>query len=103
MMKLTVLYGPPTDTAAFDQHYDDVHAPLAKKIPGLTRFEAGKVSTADGSDSPYYLMAQLWFEDMASFGTAMGSEEGAAAAADIANFASGGVTTLISEVEASDL
>jgi len=99
MMKLTVLYGPPTDTAAFDQHYHDVHAPLAEKIPGLKRFEAGKVSTADGSDSPYYLMAQLWFDDMASFGAGMGSPEGAATAADVATFASGGATMLIGEVE----
>ena len=99
MMKLTVLYGPPTDTAAFDQHYQDVHAPLAQKIPGLTRFEAGKVTTLDGSDPPYYLMAQLWFEDMASFGAGMGSPEGAAAAADVPTFASGGATMLLIEVE----
>ena len=99
MMKLTVLYGPPTDTAAFDQHYQEVHVPLAQKIPGVTRFEAGKVSTPDGSDSPYYLMAQLWFEDMDAFGAAMGSPEGAAAGADIGNFATGGATTLITEVE----
>ena len=98
-MKLTVLYGPPTDTAAFDQHYHDVHVPLAQKIPGVTRFEAGKVSTVDGSDAPYYLMAQLWFEDMAAFGTSMGSPEGAAAAADMANLSSGGVTTLVTEIE----
>lgn len=98
-MKLTVLYGPPTDTAAFDQHYNDVHVPLAQKIPGVTRLEAGKVSTVDGSDSPYYLMAQLWFEDMASFGAGMGSPEGTAAAADVATFASGGATMLISEID----
>lgn len=99
MTKLTVLYGPPTDIAAFDQHYRDVHAPLAEKIPGVTRFEAGKVTTVDGSDSPYYLMAQLWFDDMEAFGAGMGSPEGAAAAADVATFASGGATMLLTEVE----
>ena len=99
MIKLTVLYGPPTDASAFDAHYRDVHAPLAKKIPGLTRFEAGTVSTLDGSEPPYHLMAQLWFDDMTSFGAGMGSPEGQAAAADIGTFASGGVTTLLTEVE----
>ncbi len=99
MTKLTVLYGPPTDIAAFDQHYRDVHAPLAEKIPGVTRFEAGKVTTVDGSDSPYYLMAQLWFDNMEAFGAGMGSPEGAAAAADVATFASGGATMLLTEVE----
>lgn len=99
MMKLTVLYGRPTDTAAFDEHYASVHAPLAKKIPGLTRFEAGKVATLDGSEAPHYLMAQLWFEDMSAFGAGMGSPEGAAAVADVENFASGGVTMLTTEIE----
>ena len=98
MIKLTVLYGPPTDTSAFDAHYRDVHAPLAKKIPGLTRFEAGTVTTLDGSEPPYHLMAQLWFDDMTSFGAGMGSPEGQAAAADICNLPAP-VTTLLTEVE----
>ena len=99
MMKLTVLYGQPTDTTAFDEHYQNVHAPLAKKIPGIDRFEAGKVATLDGSEAPYYLMAQLWFEDMAAFGAGMGSPEGAAAAADVETFASGGATMVITEID----
>ncbi len=99
MIKLTVLYGPPTDAPAFDEHYQNVHAPLARKIPGLARFEAGTVSTLDGSDPPYHLMAQLWFDDMDAFAAGMGSPEGAAAAADIENLASGGVTSLMSEVD----
>lgn len=98
MMKLTVLYGQPTDTAAFDEHYASVHTPLAKKIPGVARFEAGKVATLDDSEAPYYMMAQLWFDDMAAFGASMGSPEGAAAAADVETFASGGATMLITEI-----
>jgi uncharacterized protein (TIGR02118 family) len=42
MIKLVVAYGPPEDPAAFDEHYASTHAPLAQKIPGLRRFEAGK-------------------------------------------------------------
>ena len=71
MVKLTVLYGHPTDTDAFDGHYADTHAPLAERIPKLERFEAGRVSTPDGSEPPY----------------------------DIPNFATGGVTVFSSEVE----
>lgn len=97
MIKLTVLYGKPTDPAAFDEHYRSVHAPLAEKIPGLVRFEAGTVGTLDGSEAPYHLMAQLWFDDMAAFSAGMGSPEGAAAAADVERFATGGATMLISE------
>jgi uncharacterized protein (TIGR02118 family) len=99
MIKLTVLYGKPTDLAEFDEHYKNVHAPLARKIPGLTRFEAGTVTTLDGSEPPYHLMAQLWFDDMDTFGAGMGSPEGAAAAADVATFATGGATMLLTEVD----
>ena len=99
MMKLTVLYGPPTDPAAFDQYFRDVHAPLAKAIPRLERFEAGTVTTLDGSESPYHWMAQIWFEDTAAFSAGIGSPKGQAAAADIAAFATGGATMLLTEVE----
>lgn len=98
MMKLTVLYGAPTDESAFDSHYETVHAPLVRKIPGLQRFEYGKPGTLDGSPSPHYLMADLWFDDMAAFGTAMGSPEGQETAGDIENFASGGATMLVTEI-----
>lgn len=99
MMKLTVLYGAPDDEAAFDAHYESVHAPLARAIPGLQRFEHGKPSTLDGSPSPYYLMAELWFDDMAAFGEAMGSPKGQETAGDVANFATGGATMLITEIQ----
>lgn len=99
MIKLTVLYHPPADPASFDRHYREVHAPLARQIPGVMRFEAGLVTTLDGSTAPYHLMAQLWFDDMASFATGMGSPEGRAASADLASFATAGATTLLTEVE----
>lgn len=30
--KLLVLYGPPEDATAFANHYEQVHAPLARKV-----------------------------------------------------------------------
>jgi uncharacterized protein (TIGR02118 family) len=99
MVKLIVAYGHPEDPAAFDQHYAETHRPLAQKIPGLRRFEAGKVlGTADGSPPPYYFIAELWFETPDELQAAMGSPEGQAAAADVGTFASGGATLMIAEV-----
>jgi len=99
MVKLVVAYGPPADPAAFDQHYAETHAPLAQKIPNLRRFEAGKVlGTADGSASPYYFLAELWFESPEELQASLQSPEGQAAAADVATFASGGATLMIAEV-----
>jgi uncharacterized protein (TIGR02118 family) len=99
MVKLVVCYGTPEDPAAFDTHYSSTHAPLAQKIPNLRRFEAGKVlGTPDGSPAPYYLLAELSFDDAEALQAAMGSPEGQAAANDVPTFATGGATMMIAEV-----
>ncbi len=99
MVKLVVAYGPPEDTAAFDQHYAETHAPLAQKIPNMRRFEAGRVlGTPDGSPAPFYFIAELWFDDAEQLQNAMGSPEGQAASADVGTFATGGATLMVAEV-----
>jgi uncharacterized protein (TIGR02118 family) len=96
--KLVVLYGPPQDPAAFDAHYTQTHAPLAEKIPGLRRFDHGRVlGSADGSDAPYYYLAELYFDDADALAGALGSSEGQATGGDVANFATGGATLMIVE------
>jgi uncharacterized protein (TIGR02118 family) len=98
MVKLVVSYGTPEDPSAFEQHYASTHVPLVHKMPNLRRFEAGKVlGTPDGSPAPYYYMAELWFDSAQELEAAMGSAEGQAAGADVANFASGGATLMIAE------
>ncbi len=98
MTTLTVLYGVPSDTDAFDEHYRSVHAPLARKMPGLQHLSASKVvATPDGSAPAYYLVATLRFADQEAFSAALASPEGQATAADVANFATGGATLLIGE------
>ncbi|WP_218600447.1 EthD family reductase, partial [Pseudonocardia oceani] len=38
LYQLTALYNHPEDPAAFDKHYTEVHAEIAKKIPGVLRY-----------------------------------------------------------------
>jgi len=98
MVKLVVAYGQPEDPAAFDEHYVRTHAPLAQTIPGLRRFEAGKVlGTPDGTAAPFYFIAELSFDNADDLQTAMGTAEGQAAAADVSSFATGGATMMIAE------
>ncbi|MGH7728639.1 MAG: EthD family reductase [Vulcanimicrobiaceae bacterium] len=96
---LIALYGQPTDKAAFDAHYVPKHVPLAKKIPGLRSYAIsnGPVTGPDGSPAPYYLVADLRFDSRSALQTALGSPEAAAAVADVATFASGGITLLTYE------
>ncbi len=96
MAKLVVLYKQPMDPAAFDRYYLATHIPLAKKIPGLLRYEIsdGAVASPAGA-SPYHLVATLEFASMGALQQGLGSAEGQAAAGDVGNFATGGVEMLI--------
>jgi uncharacterized protein (TIGR02118 family) len=89
--RLVVVYKTPKDTNAFDRHYFETHVPLAKKIPGLRKYEVstGPVVSPAGP-SGVHLMAILQFDDAAAIQRAFASLEGQAAAADVQTFASGG-------------
>ena len=95
MHVLTVCYGHPTDPAAFDAHYTNTHAPLAEKIPGMSSFTYRHTASLDGSQPPYYLIAELSFPSQEALGASQGTPEAQAAAADVPNFATGGVTIFI--------
>ena len=96
MAQLLVLYKTPRDAAAFDKYYADKHAPLAKKIPGLRKYEVSKgpVVTPAGP-SGYHLVATLTFDSLAAIQSAFASAEGQAAGADVQNFATGGADMLM--------
>ena len=93
--RLLVLYGHPTDPAAFDQYYASTHTPLAKKIPGLRSFttSSGGTRSPDGK-GPYHVVAELDFDSLADLQKGFASPEGEAAGADVAKFATGGATLL---------
>lgn len=99
MVKLTVLYKKSADPQAFDRHYMEVHAPLAAKMPGLKRFEIAKVTGAPGGESPYHLIAELYFDDVNAMNAAMSSAEGKAAAKDVGTFAKDIVQMMFCQVE----
>jgi uncharacterized protein (TIGR02118 family) len=99
-VKVVVLYTPPADPAGFDDHYLNVHMPLAAKVPGLQRAETSKIAmAADGGEATYYRMAELYFLDMDALGAGMGSPEGAATNADFQAIAPEGSRIFIAAVD----
>jgi uncharacterized protein (TIGR02118 family) len=100
MASVLALYNRPQDPAAFDDYYRSTHTPIARKIPGLRalRISHGAINAAAGT-SPYYLVAELMFDSMAAIQAGLASPEGQATAADLQNFADGGVTLLMYETE----
>ncbi len=96
MPQIVVMYKTPKDKAAFDKHYFGTHIPLAKKIPGLTKYEVshGPVATPEGP-SDIHLVAILHFETMAAMQNLSSTPEGKAASADVQNLGSNGAQIII--------
>jgi uncharacterized protein (TIGR02118 family) len=98
MAKVFAIYKKPADAKAFDDYYYGTHVPLAKKIPGLRRYEVtqGPVMTPQG-EAGLHLVATLTFDSMAAIQQALGSPEGMATANDLPNFAQAGVDLLFAD------
>ncbi len=91
MYRLTVLYRPPADPGHFRDYYVGTHLPLAAKLPGLVRMQYSLDVAAPGGTSPYFAVFHGDFESAEAMAVAMASDEGKAVAADVANYATGGV------------
>lgn len=97
MVKLVALYKKPENTEEFDRNYFETHLPLANKMPGLRKAEVSKILGAPQGESEYYLIAELYFDDMDALKTAMSSDEGKAAAKNLMGFAKGLVSMMFAE------
>jgi len=85
---MVVIYPMPKDVEAFDRHYFETHVPLARKIPGLRKYEMsdGPVVTPLGGPD-IHRIGTLHFDDLAAIKSAFASAEGQAAGADRRLFA----------------
>lgn len=92
--RLLVLYRPPADPAQFRDHYARVHLPLVQALPGLRASRHSYDVEGVGEASPFFCVFEAEFDDAAALAAAMRSPEGAAVAADVPNYATGGVQIL---------
>lgn len=83
MARMVVIYSTPKDPHAFDEHYFSVHVPLAKRLPGLRRYEVSRrpIFTPANDPAPY-LVGILHFDDLTALRAAFATPEGQACAAD---------------------
>jgi len=83
MARMVVIYRTPKDPEAFDAHYRDVHIPMAKRLPGLRRYEVSRRPiVTPAADPEPYLIAMLHFDDLEAIRRAFATPEGQACAAD---------------------
>ncbi len=87
MFKLIAIYKAPENIESFEEHYKNVHTPLALKIPKMKELRINKISGGPRGKSELHMIAELCFDNKEDFKEAMGSEENMAAGKDLMSFA----------------
>ena len=90
MHRMTILYGQPTDAAAFRDYYYASHIPIARRMKGLTGWNLSWLAPG----STYILIAEIYAESAESMKQILDSPEGLEARADLKNFVTGTVEFL---------
>jgi len=101
MHKVLALYPPPKDPVHFKRYYEETHLPLAQQLPGLLSSRHTFTMEGVGSPSPYFCIWEGEFQDAKAMAASMESPLGQKVAADIANYATGGVTIVHFDVASS--
>jgi uncharacterized protein (TIGR02118 family) len=99
VVKLIALYRKPSDVAAFERHYREIHAPLAKKMPGMQKMEVSHVTGSPGGEPMFYLVTEMYFDNKASMMAALSSPEGRAAGKDVMSFAGDLIHMMFAQVD----
>lgn len=94
MVKVVVLYKQPEDSEAFDKYYYSTHIPLVEKVSGLVKTEISKFTSGVGGPAPYYLMAELYFNNEEEMNQALATPEARAMSKDVRNFAKPDAVTM---------
>jgi uncharacterized protein (TIGR02118 family) len=101
VVRFLAFYPQPADLVAFEQHYFDVHVPLAKKLPGLRRYTVSRGAMTIRGAETCHLIAELDWDDMDSLRRDFSSELGKAAARDVDELAKlcPGIQTVVFELD----
>jgi len=105
MAKLIVIYPYPAKVDEFEKAYTNEHIPLAmEKIRGMSKFVASRVvATPDGSQPPFYRIAELHFPSMSALKETASSAGLQEAAAHAVSISTGGAPHfLIAEEETTE-
>ncbi|WP_026928338.1 EthD family reductase [Granulicoccus phenolivorans] len=92
MFRIVVTYNHPENTDAFLEHYRTSHAVKAGKMPNLAGYTWGQCESLDGSRPEHFLVAVMDYESKEAAGASLGSPEGQAATADMADLPHAGFT-----------
>ncbi|WP_216894194.1 EthD family reductase [Nocardia alni] len=94
MHKLVVLYPKPADPDHFRDYYVTKHLPLVRNWPGLLAWRYSFDVAATRGETPYFAVFEADFADAAAMAASQASPYGQRAAADVVNYATGGVVVI---------
>ncbi|HVL82532.1 MAG TPA: EthD family reductase [Actinomycetota bacterium] len=97
--RLIAVYRKPDDPDTFDTHYNDVHLPLARTMPGIRKVEVHRARKALIGDDDNYIVTVMHFDDAEALERATSSEEGMAAGKDAYKLSGGTVKLFVAECE----
>jgi len=99
-IKVTVLYGHPKSPEDFEKYYFGTHMPLVAAAKGGKRTETSKCPpAADGSPAQYYRVFEIWFDSPADMAAITATPEWKKVVADVPNYATGGITRVVSNLD----
>lgn len=96
---MIAIFKRPEQVEAFLNHYENVHLPLIRKMPGLRKLEVSRMFDLRGGEANPFVMAEMYFDDRDSLMASMKSPEGKAGGKDLQEFAAGLVEISFADVE----
>ncbi|RJO78296.1 EthD family reductase [Nocardia panacis] len=94
MHRMLVLYPEPVDPDHFRDYYVTKHIPLVKEMPGLLACRYSFDVAAAKGEAPYFAVFEADFADAATLAAGRATPHGQRVAADVANYATGGVVVI---------
>jgi uncharacterized protein (TIGR02118 family) len=99
-IKVTILYAHPKSADDFEKYYFGTHMPLVAAAKGGKKSETSRCPpAADGSPGPFYRVFEIWFDSPADMAAVTATPEWKKVVADVANFATGGITRVLSKLD----
>ena len=96
IIKLTVMYPPPTDVAEFERRYQGEHLPMAvEKLKGKTKVVATRVLASPQGKPAFHRIAEVYFPSLEALQACAASSGGKETLAHAAAISTGGPPVIL--------
>jgi uncharacterized protein (TIGR02118 family) len=102
MVKMIALYQRPEDIQGFLDHYENVHMPIVRQLPGLRKVELNKFFDLRGGEANPFLLAEMYFESRDALLAALKSPAGKESGKDAQAFFGKYVQVMFADVEVEE-